>query len=808
MAEQKDYLDFEISIHRAGDGSYHAQVAALGARAENNFSDPFSQDKRQLIRQTLTTSALRSSARVRSSGVAEIKAMRDVGRSLFDQVIQGQVREFYYQCLGQATEKQRGLRLRLVLDPSLQALPWEFLCSPEQEFLGLDPQTPIVRFIQQRTLISPLRAELPLRVLVVIASPSDQLPLDTAAEKARIETALSGLEQRGLTRVTYLEGRDTWSRLIDILREDDTHILHFIGHGAYDETRNEGVLVMENEIGESKLVGSDLLSILVRGKRRLRLVLLNSCLGAAAAEAEPFSSVAAGLVRAGIPAVIAMQFEVSDRAAHLIAETFYESLALNFPVDAALTEARREIALQDRDSLEWATPVLFMQVPDGQLFNIQQRADAPDSRMTTTDRMESLAKQLARRADKAYADKDWDKALKDYQSVLSLDPDHPLASQRIAEIEARHSAGRGKPPPGRQPSSAPPPAHDRVVAPAPPPRRVPQPAPQPAAPPAMPPASVLDLEAKAAERYAAGEAALAQRDWAAAITAYQGAMLLKPDYQDAAQKLDFSRRCQRCSILYSQAQQAYQVKQYDRSLAAIKELRQLDPDWPDPDNLLVLTECGQTYHNAVLSLKARNTVRGAALLRQVLARMPNYEDAAQRLEHLAAGGDGLLGPIGVQPASLAPGSPATPAATVTPGAPATPPDKSAPRTYEVSGLDLAGLAETLRQWFVSNGYQSQVLPQGQALVVQGQKRDAVRAVLGMNYAATVVLEPAEQGIKVSVGGSPWSERAAAAAVGLFLTGVTLLTAGFGALQEAQTMSTLWQLIEQRIDAQGGKRIDA
>src|SRR5713101_8140826 len=168
MAEQKDYLDFEISIHRAGDGSYHAQVAALGARAENNFSDPFSQDKRQRIRQTLTTSALRSSARVRSSGVAEIRAMRDVGRSLFDQVIQGQVREFYYQCLGQATEKQRGLRLRLVLDPTLQALPWEFLCSPEQEFLGLDPQTPIVRFIQQRTLISPLRAELPLRVLVVI----------------------------------------------------------------------------------------------------------------------------------------------------------------------------------------------------------------------------------------------------------------------------------------------------------------------------------------------------------------------------------------------------------------------------------------------------------------------------------------------------------------------------------------------------------------------------------------------------------------------------------------------------------------
>ena len=53
-----------------------------------------------------------------------------------------------------------------------------------------------------------------------------------------------------------------------------------------------------------------------------------------------------------------MQFEVGDKAAEIIAGTFYKSLALNFPVDAALTEARRQIALLDRDSLEWVNPVL------------------------------------------------------------------------------------------------------------------------------------------------------------------------------------------------------------------------------------------------------------------------------------------------------------------------------------------------------------------------------------------------------------------------------------------------------------------
>ena len=97
-------------------------------------------------------------------------------------------------------------------------------------------------------------------------------------------------------------------------------------------------------------------------------MVLNSCLGTEGDEAQPFSSMAAGLVRSGIPAVIAMQFEISDRAAREIAQTFYTSIALNLPVDAALTEARRKIFLSDRDSLEWATPILFMQVPDGQLF--------------------------------------------------------------------------------------------------------------------------------------------------------------------------------------------------------------------------------------------------------------------------------------------------------------------------------------------------------------------------------------------------------------------------------------------------------
>ena len=367
MSNEIEYLDFEISVKKAGPDDYIVRAESGDGEAETRFTSPFNEDKRALIDATLTKVALRSSAKVRSSSAPEVRKMKEVGATLFEHAITGPVREFYYKCQGQADQQGKGVRWRLSLDPSVGNLPWEFMYL-QDEFLALNPRSPIVRFIKGAARVAPLKAEHPLRVLVVIASPSDETPLDTAAEKQRIHDALLPLTTQGLVDVEIIEGPDTWERLINKLLPNQTHILHFIGHGAFDEDNSEGVLVMEDADGKAVRIDSERLRVLVQGKSRLRLVVLNSCLGTEGDESLPFSSMAAGLVRSGIPAVIAMQFEISDRAAREIAQTFYTSIALNLPVDAALTEARRKIFLSDRDSLEWATPILFMQVPDGQLF--------------------------------------------------------------------------------------------------------------------------------------------------------------------------------------------------------------------------------------------------------------------------------------------------------------------------------------------------------------------------------------------------------------------------------------------------------
>jgi hypothetical protein len=65
-----------------------------------------------------------------------------------------------------------------------------------------------------------------------------------------------------------------------------------------------------------------------------------------------------------------MQFEISDDAAIVFASMFYRRLAAGFPVDASLAGARLAMFAERTDTLEWGTPVLFMRVPDGRLFDL------------------------------------------------------------------------------------------------------------------------------------------------------------------------------------------------------------------------------------------------------------------------------------------------------------------------------------------------------------------------------------------------------------------------------------------------------
>jgi hypothetical protein len=83
--------------------------------------------------------------------------------------------------------------------------------------------------------------------------------------------------------------------------------------------------------------------------------------------------VAQSLIQQGLPAAVAMQFEITDQAAIIFAHELYGAVADGYPLDAALAEARRAIR-NDGNPTEWATPVLYSRAPDGPLFDLPEGA--------------------------------------------------------------------------------------------------------------------------------------------------------------------------------------------------------------------------------------------------------------------------------------------------------------------------------------------------------------------------------------------------------------------------------------------------
>ena len=66
MNNEIEYLDFEISVQKAGENEYLVRAESGDGEAEVRFISPFNEDKRALIDATLTKVALRSSAKTRS----------------------------------------------------------------------------------------------------------------------------------------------------------------------------------------------------------------------------------------------------------------------------------------------------------------------------------------------------------------------------------------------------------------------------------------------------------------------------------------------------------------------------------------------------------------------------------------------------------------------------------------------------------------------------------------------------------------------------------------------------------------------
>jgi formylglycine-generating enzyme required for sulfatase activity len=282
----------------------------------------------------------------------EPESAQEQGGDLFQAVFRGEVRRLWGESLAR-TEKGRGLLIKLRLEdrPELVGLPWECLYDRDRKtFFGLQTETPIVRYLAVPAEPFPQPAPRPTRILVLIANPQGTERLQIEQEFREVSAALSCLGER--VRIERLE-RPSMALLASRLRE--CHVLHFIGHGAFDQ---KGIVILEGSDGQPLTLDVHGLATLFPSAHSIRLVVLNSCQGAQHSTGDVFDGVAQSLVQKGVPAVVAMRHDVDDELAIAFSSSLYQALSQGASIQEAVPLGRR--AMLDEKSDAWSTPALYM----------------------------------------------------------------------------------------------------------------------------------------------------------------------------------------------------------------------------------------------------------------------------------------------------------------------------------------------------------------------------------------------------------------------------------------------------------------
>lgn len=347
----KEYVDYEIEIQPRRGTSFPFAARSPGGQATGKLHLPTDDAVYQQLMNRLT--ALDTNEAM----------LGQIGQILFRALFQGQAKEIYVGSQSILQEDQ-GLRIKLNIaagENEVAALPWELLNDPDRGPLAL-LDMPVVRYLPQPIRIPTLKTTLPLKILLTGA----QTPPPTQIERelAEIEKTLANLG----SQVQYvIEPHLTTSILRKRLREG-FHVWHFVGHGSFIDEGTTATLRFEDEHGDLDEISATQLGIMLN--RSVRLILLDACESGKLAT-DPFRSIAPALIRAQVPAVVAMQFPVSQDSTRAFAREFYGALTEGFPIDACVTEARKAIVdVAGLRNPDWGIPVVYTRAPDGKLFDL------------------------------------------------------------------------------------------------------------------------------------------------------------------------------------------------------------------------------------------------------------------------------------------------------------------------------------------------------------------------------------------------------------------------------------------------------
>lgn len=243
----------------------------------------------------------------------------------------------------------------------LASLPWEFLCAPDRaaqdgQFLVLT-----AGLLLSRTVAGPQRAVLAaqeVKILPVVGdADNDWLgPVDYEGVLEAITAAGRRREFVVLDPAVELPLAEVAGRVVT----ERPHVVHYIGHGRFQEQTGKGALALRAAGGGTEWVEEDTLADrLCREDWAPTVVVLHACEGGRGDFEYRHAGLAPSLLRRGVQSVVAMQYPVTNEVAIAFSTALYAALADHQLLDEAVQTARHHIWTTKDDARLLGVPIVY-----------------------------------------------------------------------------------------------------------------------------------------------------------------------------------------------------------------------------------------------------------------------------------------------------------------------------------------------------------------------------------------------------------------------------------------------------------------
>lgn len=282
------------------------------------------------------------------------QALKELGTLLFDSIFE-ELRDHLLDIFSSGDNYRIIWEIR---DSDVTRLPLEtiYVPAPLRKHLALSHRYSMVRKIANILPSHPNSSHSQIRILAIFSNPTDTPKINLDKELDILLRSLKTSMSNHQIKLEILHGdQANPEKISDYLEQFQPHLLHFAGHGVYQQKLQEGGIILTNPDNTGDFFSSTDCASLLEGSS-VKLVILNACDTGVASQNSAITGVAGALINSGIAAVIAAMRVIPDKAALMFTREFYRAIENGHDIETAVVKVRKSLYLKNFD---WSAYALF-----------------------------------------------------------------------------------------------------------------------------------------------------------------------------------------------------------------------------------------------------------------------------------------------------------------------------------------------------------------------------------------------------------------------------------------------------------------